>query len=36
MEIQLRDYRIQPGHMDDWIAGWKGGVVPCGYKKASR
>jgi hypothetical protein len=28
MEIQLRDYRIQPGHMDDWIAGWKGGVVP--------
>jgi len=28
MEIQLRDYRIQPGHMDDWIAGWKAGVVP--------
>ena len=28
MEIQLRDYRIQPhGHMVDWIAGWKGGVV---------
>jgi len=28
MEIQLRDYRIQPGHMDDWIAGWERGVVP--------
>ncbi len=28
MEIQLRDYRIKPGHMDDWIAAWKGGVVP--------
>jgi hypothetical protein len=23
MEIQLRDYRIRPGHMDDWIAGWE-------------
>ena len=28
MEIQLRDYRIRPGHMDDWIAGWKSGIVP--------
>jgi hypothetical protein len=28
MEIQLRDYRIKPGHMDDWIRGWEGGVVP--------
>jgi hypothetical protein len=28
METQLRDYRIQPGHMDDWITGWKGGIVP--------
>jgi NIPSNAP len=28
MEIQLRDYRIRPGHMDDWIAGWKRGIVP--------
>ena len=28
MEIQLRDYRIRPGHMDDWIAGWERGVVP--------
>ena len=28
MEIQLRDYRIKPGHMDDWIAGWEGGIVP--------
>ena len=28
VEIQLRDYRIKPGHMDDWIAGWQVGVVP--------
>ena len=28
MEIQLRDYRIRPGHMDEWIAGWESGVVP--------
>jgi hypothetical protein len=28
MEIQLRDYRIEPGHMDDWITGWEGGVLP--------
>jgi hypothetical protein len=28
MEIQLRDYRIKRGHMDDWIAGWKSAVVP--------
>jgi ribosomal protein L11 methylase PrmA len=28
MEIQLRDYRIRPGHMNDWIAGWKSGIVP--------
>jgi hypothetical protein len=28
MEIQLRDYRIRQGHMDDWIAAWEGGVVP--------
>ena len=28
MEIQLRDYRIRQGHMDDWIAGWENGVVP--------
>ena len=28
MQIQLRDYRIQPGNMDDWIAGWERGVVP--------
>jgi hypothetical protein len=27
MEIQLRDYRIRQGHMDDWIAGWQNGVV---------
>ncbi len=28
MEIQLRDYRIKPGHLDDWIAGWQNGIVP--------
>jgi hypothetical protein len=28
MEIQLRDYRIRQGHIDDWIAGWERGVVP--------
>jgi len=28
MEIELRDYRIRQGRMDDWIAGWKTGVVP--------
>ena len=28
MEMQLRDYRIRPGHMDAWIAGWKSQVVP--------
>jgi hypothetical protein len=28
MEIQLRDYRVRHGHMDEWIAGWEGGVVP--------
>jgi hypothetical protein len=28
METQLRDYRIKPGHMDDWITGWLRGVVP--------
>jgi hypothetical protein len=28
MEIELRDYDIVPGHMDDWLAGWRGGVMP--------
>ena len=28
MEIQLRDYQIRHGHMDDWIAGWKRGIAP--------
>ncbi len=27
-ESQLRDYRIRPGHMDNWIAGWESGIVP--------
>ena len=28
MEIELRDYRIRYGHMDEWIRGWTAGVVP--------
>jgi hypothetical protein len=28
MEIQLRDYQVKPGHMDDWVAGWETGIVP--------
>ena len=28
MEVQLRDYRIKPGHMPDWLAGWRSGIVP--------
>lgn len=26
--MQLRDYRIKHGHLDDWIAGWRDGIVP--------
>lgn len=36
MEVELRDYTIKPGHVDDWLAGWSGGVVPlreqCGFR----
>ena len=28
MEVQLRDYQIAPGRMDDWIRAWRHGVVP--------
>jgi|SRR5215208_3469503 hypothetical protein len=28
MEVELRDYRIRHGHMDEWISGWAAGVVP--------
>lgn len=28
MEIQLRDYRILDGQMDEWISRWSAGVVP--------
>jgi hypothetical protein len=28
METQLRDYLIKPGHMDDWLAGWRAGILP--------
>jgi hypothetical protein len=27
-QVQLRDYRIKSGHMEDWIAGWRSGIVP--------
>jgi NIPSNAP protein len=33
VEIQLRDYQIRQGHMDDWIAGWKRGIVPAREKE---
>jgi ribosomal protein L11 methylase PrmA len=33
METQLRDYRIRPGHMDDWIAGWTTGIVPLRHQE---
>jgi hypothetical protein len=28
MEIELREYRIQHGEMDAWLALWRSGVVP--------
>lgn len=28
VEIQLREYRIQDGHMDAWISAWKSEVAP--------
>ena len=28
MEIQLRDYRIRPGHLEEWLDGWRSGVRP--------
>lgn len=27
-EYQLRDYRVKPGQMDNWIAEWKSKVFP--------
>ena len=27
-ETQLRVYRIAPGHLDDFVAAWKRGVLP--------
>jgi hypothetical protein len=27
-ELQLRDYRIRSGHLDEWIEGWTTGIVP--------
>jgi NIPSNAP len=28
MEVELRDYTIRHGEMDEWIARWKASVVP--------
>jgi hypothetical protein len=28
MEWQLRDYRIAPGRLDEFVAAWHAGVVP--------
>jgi hypothetical protein len=28
MTTELRDYRITPGHLDEFIAAWRLGVVP--------
>jgi len=34
--FELRDYEVLPGHLDDWLAGWRAGVVPlreqCGFE----
>jgi hypothetical protein len=35
-QIQLRDYRIRSGHMDDWIAGWRSGIVPLRQQEGFR
>src|SRR4051812_23896220 len=36
--FELRDYEVLPGHVDDWLAGWRAGVVPlrqqCGFEVA--
>ena len=36
METELRDYLATPGHLDDWIRGWREGVMPireqCGFQ----
>ena len=36
MDIELRDYTVTPGHLDDWLRGWRDGVVPlreqCGFQ----
>jgi hypothetical protein len=28
MTTELRDYRIVPGHLDEFVAAWRAGVVP--------
>jgi len=28
MTTELRDYRIEPGRLDDFLTGWRNGVVP--------
>jgi hypothetical protein len=35
MDIELRDYLVTPGRLDDWIRGWSEGIMPirnrCGF-----
>lgn len=28
MHLQIRRYKIQPGHLDDFVTAWRQGVVP--------
>jgi hypothetical protein len=34
--FELRDYEVLPGRVDDWLSGWRAGVVPlrqqCGFE----
>ena len=36
MEVELRDYEIIPGHMDDFLAGWRTGVMPLRHQAGFR
>jgi hypothetical protein len=36
VEVTLRDFRVRPGHLEDWLTGWREGVLPlrrrCGFQ----
>jgi hypothetical protein len=36
MDLTLRDFRLRPGHVDDWLTAWSRGVMPlrerCGFR----